>query len=162
MLKQNSAPKSRGFTLVELMVTLSIAAILATLALVSFKTSVDKKGQESSVDKFIAYMNFARTESIKRGTTVSLNTTVTNRWDEKFHIYLDANTDSQYNDGETIIRTVHPDEFSSATITTNNDTSNFSFKPNGKTTATVFTVTQGGSASTITLNNYGKIFVTTI
>lgn len=162
MLKKNSARQTQGFTLVELMVTLVIAAILATLAIASFKTSIDKKGQESSIDKFIARMNLARTESIKRGMAVSLNTTVTNRWDEKFYIYIDANTDSQYNDGETIIRTVQADEFSSATITTNNDTSNFFFKPNGTTTATVFTVTQGGSASTITLNNYGKIFVTTI
>ncbi len=149
--------KYSGFTLVELLVTLVVAAILTMLAVTSFKPSIDSASQKSNLDNFIAQLKFARTEAVKRGKTVSLYTSGTDTWHNQFYIYIDNDSSSIYNNGDDLIRKIPQDEFRDVTI--NSTTSNFSFNPNGTTTALTFTFTQGGSSSTVTLNQYGKITI---
>ena len=62
----------RGFTLVELMVTLAVAAVLVTLAAPSFKRTIQSNNMSSTVNTFMADMRFARSEAIRRGGRVIL------------------------------------------------------------------------------------------
>lgn len=59
--------KSKGFTLIELMVALSIVAILTGLAAPSLKRLIQSTMMSSNVNTFLADMRYARSESIRRG-----------------------------------------------------------------------------------------------
>ncbi|MGE0329803.1 MAG: GspH/FimT family pseudopilin [Ramlibacter sp.] len=62
--------KSLGFTLVELLVTLSILATLVTLAAPSVAGLVQSGNVASAVNTFLADLRFARGEAIRRGSAV--------------------------------------------------------------------------------------------
>ncbi|MEY2684801.1 MAG: hypothetical protein RJA09_1945, partial [Pseudomonadota bacterium] len=62
----------RGVTLIELMITVAIVAILASLAAPSFRDSIVRNRLSSAITDVMTAVNFARSESIKRGRTVTL------------------------------------------------------------------------------------------
>ena len=59
--------KSSGFTLLELMVVLAVAAILVTLSAPSFTRLIQSTHMSSTVNTFLADMRYARSEAIRRG-----------------------------------------------------------------------------------------------
>jgi len=61
-----------GFTLWELLCTLSIAGILVGLAVPSFRTFVLDARRTADVNELVLAVQVARTEAIKRGETVVL------------------------------------------------------------------------------------------
>ncbi len=73
--KSNINNKNRGFTLIELMVTVSIAAILLSIAVPSFKTMLKNNRVTTSSNEFVAALILARSEALKRNNTVSVCTT---------------------------------------------------------------------------------------
>ena len=62
----------KGFTLVEMMITLAIAAILITVALPSYNTFVKKSKITSVTNNIISSIALARGEAAKRGARVVL------------------------------------------------------------------------------------------
>jgi len=64
--------RAAGFTLVELMVTIAIAAILATLAIPAFNEAMLGSRLNSMTNSFIASAQLARSEAIKRNAPVTL------------------------------------------------------------------------------------------
>ena len=65
-------PRHRGFTLIEMMVTLTVLVILSMIAVPSFRDASLSSQLRSSANNFIATANFARSEAIKRGTAVTM------------------------------------------------------------------------------------------
>lgn len=57
----------RGFTLVEVLVTLTVAAILFMLAIPSFTSLIQSSAMSSTVNSFLADMRYARSEAMRRG-----------------------------------------------------------------------------------------------
>lgn len=60
----------KGFTLVELMVTIAVAAILTMLAAPSFNSMIDKYRAKRAADTISAFLVNTKTEAIKRNTPV--------------------------------------------------------------------------------------------
>ncbi len=61
---------SRGFTLVELMVAITILGILVTLAAPSFNSFIDKYRVKRAADTVSAFLVNAKSEAVKRNMTV--------------------------------------------------------------------------------------------
>lgn len=62
----------RAFTIIELMLTLAVAAILATVAAPSFWNVIQNSRATTQANELVTAINFARSEAVKRGLTVSL------------------------------------------------------------------------------------------
>ncbi len=59
--------KSRGFTLVELMITVAIAVILAAIALPNYREFMARMAVTENTNDLIGSLNVARAEAVKRG-----------------------------------------------------------------------------------------------
>jgi type IV fimbrial biogenesis protein FimT len=64
--------KACGFTLLELMMTLAVAAILLTLVAPSYRSMVQNNRAATQTNSLVTALNFARSEAVKRGSRVSI------------------------------------------------------------------------------------------
>lgn len=78
-LKNNRlSNKNKGFTLVELMIVLAIGSILMSMAIPSFTSTIKNNRLTTQANELISSLNYARSEAIRRGASVTLNSTSTN------------------------------------------------------------------------------------
>ena len=95
--------QGRGFTLIELIVTIAIVAILATLAVPSFNSIALSSKLNSLASSFVSSAQLARSEAIKRNAQVTLcassdGTTCSGAWKDGWVVLA----------GGTVIQTQSP------------------------------------------------------
>ncbi len=102
---------SNGVTLIELLVTLSIASILLTVAVPGFRVFIQDSRLTTQINNFSSSMMLAKSEALKRSssTTVcpSMNgTTCTGRvfWSNGWLVFSDPNRNGVVDAGEEIIQ----------------------------------------------------------
>lgn len=107
----------RGFTAVELMVALSIVAILATLAAPTFNLLIERWRVRDAVESMRSTLLLARSEAIKRGggisiqklpkTTPGCSLANTNQeWGCGWFVFEDRNNDGKWQVSEPRLQTV--------------------------------------------------------
>lgn len=64
--------RCNGFTLIELMVTLAVLAIVITVAIPGFNDLIRNNRTDALSEEFVSALNFARLEAVKRTGRVSL------------------------------------------------------------------------------------------
>ncbi len=96
--------KINGFTLIELMITLAIAAILLTVAVPSFRTFIENNKAITQVNEVLSAHNLARMEAIKRGSTVTVCTSSngtacsnSTNWKNGWIVFNDLNANGAHN-----------------------------------------------------------------
>lgn len=78
----------KGFTLVELMVTIAMLAILVTVGIPSFVTLMNNtKADTESTDLYRA-LNYARLEAINRGVSVRVTPSTASDWTSRLDIQV--------------------------------------------------------------------------
>lgn len=93
-----SMKNQRGLTLIELMVTLAVFAIVAALAFPGFQLYRQNSHRTTQINDLVAGLNLARTEAIKRRLSVTLCTSINgatcsnvNNWTIGWIVFVDDN-----------------------------------------------------------------------
>ena len=63
---------SRGFTLVEMLVVMTISAILIAAAVPSFQWTIARNRISDATNQLLSHLEYARMEASRRGNTVSI------------------------------------------------------------------------------------------
>lgn len=61
-----------GFTLIEMLVTITLMSIALTVAIPSYKSMIANNRSAVEVNRFLASINIARSEAVKRGVPIGL------------------------------------------------------------------------------------------
>lgn len=95
--------KNLGFTLLELLITVSIAAILLAVGVPSFVTFIDNNRLTSQANDLLYSFNMARSEATKRGIEVRVVAVSGSNWSAGWNLVADTNNDSDYLDNGDIL-----------------------------------------------------------
>ncbi|WP_210545692.1 GspH/FimT family pseudopilin [Rhodoferax sp. PAMC 29310] len=92
----------KGFTLIELMVTLALAAILMMVAVPSFTAYQRNSELTSFANTLLASVNAARGEAMKRGMNAMVVPAVGTDWDGGWVVFVDVNRNQAYDAAQDI------------------------------------------------------------
>lgn len=101
--------KASGFTLIELLITLTLLGILLALAIPNYQTFITSNRLITQVNQLVVAINFARSEAIKRHTTVTLCASNDGKkcdgfWNKGQIIFIDATDNGQVDTNDKILR----------------------------------------------------------
>ncbi|MEZ5581873.1 MAG: GspH/FimT family pseudopilin [Candidatus Competibacteraceae bacterium] len=160
MLKQ-----SAGFTLIELIVTFVVAALVVTIAVPSFQSIIRANRLTANANSFVTTIQFARSEAVKRSTRVTLcksadgaTCTTSGGWQQGAIVFVDDVTENATVDaGETVLRVVD-DLDGGLSLLGNANVSNYiSFLGSGFPRLTSGGLQVGSLAVCVDLDNDGDI-----
>lgn len=104
MTRSPAYGRRAGFTLIESMIVVTVAAILLGLAVPSFQRFLDNQRLATVVNELHAAIRLTRSEAIKRGVRVDLVAQGNPaNWGEGWIVLVDANTNGVADVGEEII-----------------------------------------------------------
>jgi len=106
---------SRGFTVAELLITLSIAGILVVIGVPNFTTMIRNNRMSTQINEMVAEVSFARSEAVKRGmpVTVCKRNTAGNAcnnagtWLDGWIVFSDINSNGVVDAGADEVLRVH-------------------------------------------------------
>jgi len=131
--------RSNGFTLIELMITVALAAIVMTLAVPSFEETIRNNRLTTQANELISALNLARSEAIKRQFTVSVCKSANGAacdgsgWGDGWIVFVNRDDDSPavVDTGEDILRAYGPIRANYTLNANNNFTNYISYRPTG-------------------------------
>jgi len=90
----------QGYTLIELMVTITVAAIVMGLAVPSFIGTVRSNRLTTYANKLVSSLNYARSEAIKRSAPISIRRkgTTSQHWETGWDVFVDLNGNGAFDD----------------------------------------------------------------
>ena len=130
-----------GFTLIELMVALAIAAVLMMLAAPSFTNTIERNQLSTKINELVSTLQYARSESVKRGKQITVCESINGTscggaagYEDGWIIFIDEDADLVFDAGEELLK-VHED-LEGFTLRGNNSFDDvISYIPTGATTS---------------------------
>ena len=152
----------RGFTLVELMVTVAIVAILMAVGAPQLRGFLQKQQVNADADSLSAAVHLARSEALKRSGRVSVcplanaNTnppacvaTATTSWSQGWMVYIDYGVAGYQSNTDTILKVEQ--SIKSNSVTSSRADTDINFEANGLSSlnsAATLTIRSGDVGST--------------
>lgn len=117
----------KGFTLIELMLTLAILALLTVWAIPSFSAMKQRYEMRSSLSRLSASMMWARSQAISQQSFISVSPT-NGAWSNGWVVYIDQNRNSNY---DSAVDTLLKEEEGLPPTITSYHANSVSFNPSG-------------------------------
>ena len=141
----------RGFTLIELVITMAVATILMSIAVPTFKSVTRSNRVNTQVSDFIGDLNLARSEAVTRGTRVTMLASNDN-WSNGWRVFTDSDDSGTFGGADIELRFHGPLTGGSTLTGDTNVASMLSYIGNGFAQS-ITGLTQKG---TLTLTNSDK------
>lgn len=160
--------RQNGFTLLELMITVAIAAILLAVAIPSFQSVMASNRITSQTNNFLASLALARSEALKRGTGISICAsangtscagTSTTNWTTGWIVFTDSGTVGSVDGSDAVLRVADALRGGVTLTSTSSSAQGYiRYSPNGSVTATnSFTLCKSGTTGrTIAISLTGR------
>lgn len=99
----------RGFTLIELMVTLGVVAILVAIAAPSFQLVIEKIRVQTAKDRILSLVMAARSDAVSRGSPITIcpsmnQSTCSGSWSNGLIYFVDNNSDRTMDVGDELLK----------------------------------------------------------
>lgn len=108
---RSSIKANQGFTLLELIISMAMIAIVGSMAAPSFDQLITKNRQSSALNGFVGALFYARSEAIKTGQTVTVCASVDGNscsnnaeWNQGWLMFVDANRNTSLDAAETAFK----------------------------------------------------------
>ncbi len=105
--RRRSSSRARGFSMIELLVVMSIAAILLGIGVPNMQQYIVSSRLASTANEFFTALNLARSEAVRRGLQVTLRTNGSagsRDWTAGWTMFVDANGNGTLDAGEETLR----------------------------------------------------------
>lgn len=105
-----------GFTLVELMITLAVAAIILAIATPDFSNLIQNNRITSQTNELVSALHLARSEAVTRSATVTVctrNSTVEDcdnsaDWQDGWIVFVDGGDAGDVDGSDTVLKVYEP------------------------------------------------------
>ena len=96
----------QGFTLLELLITLSLSALLISLTIPSFTKTIQKHHIDSNMSKMHKFLNYARSYALDQNTDVHIcgsnDSVCAKEWSNTLFIFVDKNNNNEPDEEEIL------------------------------------------------------------
>jgi type IV fimbrial biogenesis protein FimT len=160
-------PDSRAFTLLEMMITISVVAILVSLGVPAFQEYALKQAMSAAVNALHSDLLLARSQAIHQDMQViacpgnpTRGCSGTNDWTHGWMVFADLNEDRQQQEDEPVLRLSH--HVDNLKIFSAASRNNIRFYPNGSTPGSNGSISFCGprgptKARRLVISNLGRI-----
>lgn len=107
-MKNYSTKNLHAFTLVEMMITVAVAAILIAVAAPNFIRTIESNTILSITDELSSSLRLSREEALRQGLPVTIcassnQSTCGGTWNDGWIVFVDKNSNANLENGEEII-----------------------------------------------------------
>lgn len=158
--------QTRGMTLIELLVTLAVAAVVLAMAITSFSQLTANNRMTTAVNTLVSSLQLARSEAVKRGQPMSLcpdnpattayDCTGAKNWHVGYIVFLDPAGNGALASQDNVIRA--QETFTDTPITIIGDEATLTYNADG----TVDKATDFAYCDTAGITNFRTVSVTSV
>jgi type IV fimbrial biogenesis protein FimT len=153
---------NKGFTLIELMITVAIMSIMLTVGLPSFRSIIASNRLTSTTNSMVSALQLAKSEAMKQHKTVVIRKK-NNDWKNGWEVFVDDLIENKvFDSGETVLVVTTFDSVNSTIQIVPTYTNYISFSATGRAAAGHFTFCSGTDYRSVIIATTGRIRTSTI
>lgn len=171
MMLTHSARRRMGFTLIEFLITMTIAAVFLAVAVPSYFAMIQNNRVITFTNSLSAAFSYARIEAIRRGVRVSVCSAASSaltgcgnaaQWTQGWIVFVDADNNNQVDTTNNLVKI---NEAAPTNVNITASSGLVSFDGSGFTSTGTFTMTitaaacTGNNARTLTLSSSGRLSI---